>query len=308
MLRRDLRLEWVVSFLAVLDTGSFSAAAEATHRSQPRVSTYVGALERAAGLPLFDRSTRPVTVTEAGRELAGHLRNILGELEAADAAMAALRDGTRGLVTLGSFPSPSAAFVPAVLERFAVTNPGIEVRLVERSTLELDAAHAAGELDFYLRPVAPPPHPEPSGRAPLWSESLVVAHPHEHPLARLPEPLRVRDITDHPLIVIGRRGSRECGPEVSALFHAQGLEARPRQATTQPQTLFALVKAGLGVGVLNALAASICTTAGLAVRQLDSGAHRRRVAVFWDNGRPMSTAARTLFDAVLSAPLPPECE
>lgn len=50
-----LRLEWLVSFLAVVESGGFGAAAEETHRSQPRVSSHVAALERTVGVLLFDR-------------------------------------------------------------------------------------------------------------------------------------------------------------------------------------------------------------------------------------------------------------
>ncbi|MFI7500737.1 LysR family transcriptional regulator [Streptomyces sp. NPDC049687] len=77
VLRSDVRLEWFVSFLAVVDTGSFGAAAEATHRSQPRVSMHVAALEREAGVALFDRRKRPVALTDAGAALAEHARRIV---------------------------------------------------------------------------------------------------------------------------------------------------------------------------------------------------------------------------------------
>ncbi|MCP3802243.1 LysR family transcriptional regulator [Allokutzneria sp. A3M-2-11 16] len=308
MLRRDLRVEWFVSFLAVVDTGGFSAAAEVLHRSQSRVSTYVAALEREVGLPLFDRSTRPVRVTEAGQALAAHARAVLRELDLADAAMAAHRHGERGLVTIGSFPSPSAAFVPALIERISSASPGIEIVLVERSTLELDQAFAAGELDLYLRSTVPAPEPVPSGSRFLWSEPLVVAHPPEHPLAALPEPLSATAVAEYPVLVIGRKDTKECGVEASALFAAHGLDLTPVQAATQPQTLLAMVRAGLGVGVLNALAATICNTEGLSVRTLDTTEHRRRVAVYWDAERPMSPAARTVLAAVIAAKPPEGCD
>ncbi|MCF2436179.1 LysR family transcriptional regulator [Streptomyces thinghirensis] len=121
------------------------------HRSQPRVSVHVAALERAAGVPLFDRDQRPVALTDAGAVLAEH---------AHDAAPAVRRGGpdgrapgaARGIVTLGSFPSASAAFVPQLLERMARTRPAIKVVLVERPTLELDGALAGAR---WTSPCAP---------------------------------------------------------------------------------------------------------------------------------------------------------
>lgn len=65
VLRIDVRLEWFVSSLAVVDTDGFGAAAETTHRSQLRVSMHVAALEREAGVTLCDRRERPVALTAA---------------------------------------------------------------------------------------------------------------------------------------------------------------------------------------------------------------------------------------------------
>lgn len=308
MLRPDVRLEWFVSFLAVIDTGSFIGAAEATHRSQPRVSMHVASLEREAGVPLFNRRKRPVELTDAGAALAEHARSILSELESAEAAMAPRRGGARGVVTLGSHPSASAAFVPPVLEESAGANPEVKVVLLERSTLELDEALVNGEVDIYLRPMAPPPAVPSVRSRPLWREPLVVIHPPGHPLAEFPEPLAITDMSAHPLITIGRLEAPEAvGFESYKIFRERGYELDPVQATNQPQTLMALVRQGLGVGVTNGLAAHISDTSGLHVRTLE-GRCGRRVAVHWDASRPLTPAARHLFGRILAAPLPPGTE
>ncbi|WP_219416125.1 LysR family transcriptional regulator [Pseudonocardia nigra] len=308
MLRTDVRLEWFVSFLAVVDTGSFVAAAESTHRSQPRVSMHVAALERGVGVPLFNRRKRPVELTDAGVALAVHARAILDELDATEAAMAAWRGGTRGVVTLGSHPSASAAFVPAVLQQAAAASPDVRVVLVERSTLELDEALAAGEVDLCLRPMSPPPaRPSVHGH-PLWQEPLVVLHPPDHPLARLPEPLSVAAVAEHPLLSIGRLAAPETGEfESYRLFRERGYELEPVQATNQPQTLMAMARHGLGVGVTNWLAAHVADTSGLQVRRLEGGCGRR-VAVFWDSARVLTAASRSLLKEIMNLPRPPGTE
>lgn len=304
MLRPEVRLEWFVSFLGVIDTGSFSAAAEAVHRSQPRVSTHVAALEREAGVPLFDRSKRPVRLTEAGEVLAGHARAILYRLGTAEEAMATRRDSARGVVTLGSYPSASAAFVPGLLEHLAVTRPAIKVVLVERSTLELDSALSHGEIDIYLRPMAPPAGDTVRLRA-LWQESLAVVLPLGHPLDELPDPLPVAAVAAYPLITIGRLGSPDVpGFETYKVFREHGFEPRAVQATNQPQTLVSLVRSRLGVGVTNHLAVSTADTRGVTVRRLDAPCGRR-VAVHWDANRPLIPAARTLLREIIEAPNPP---
>jgi DNA-binding transcriptional LysR family regulator len=304
MLRADMRLEWLVSFLAVVETGSFVAAAEVTHRSQPRISMHVAALERGVGLPLFNRRKRPVELTEAGKALSDHARTILHEVESAEAAMAAWRGGARGVVTLGSHPSASAAFVPLVLREAARTSPDVRVVLVERSTLELDDALATGEVDICIRPMSPPPSRSTVRHHTLWSEPLVALHPPGHPLADLPEPLPVDAVAEHPLLSIGRLDAPETGEfESYRLFRERGYELEPVQATNQPQTLMSLVRHGLGVGVTNSLAARVADTTGVCVRRLEGGTGRR-VAVYWDSARLLTAAARTLLQQITQQPRP----
>ncbi|AUH45017.1 LysR family transcriptional regulator [Streptomyces sp. CMB-StM0423] len=304
MLNPDVRLEWFVSFLAVIETGSFVAAAESTKRSQPRVSMHVAALEREIGLPLFDRRKRPVELTEAGVVLADHAHEILRALESAEAAMAPWRSGARGVVTLGSYPSASAAFVPALLQGLARTSPEVRVVLVERSTLELDDALTSGAVDVYLRPMSPPPSSASVRSRLLWGESLVAIHPSEHPLAEVPDPLSVDAVAEHPIVSIGRLDAPETPDfETYRTFRDNGHEIEPVQATNQPQTLVSMVRQGIGVGVTNSLAAQVADVDGVRVRRL-KGAPERRVAVCWDSSRPLTPSARTLLRAIVRARIP----
>ena len=264
---------------------------------------HVASLEREAGVPLFDRSKRPVRLTEPGAVLAEHAREILRSLGCAEEAMASRRGSARGVVTLGSYPSASAAFVPRLLDHLASSRPAIKVVLLERSTLELDFAAASGEVDIYLRPMAPPAGSSIECRG-LWKEPLCVVHPPRHPLSRLPDPLPVAAVAAHPLISIGRLNSPEAmGFETWKMFRDLGLEPDAVQATNQPQTLVSLVRHGLGVGVTNSLAVTTADTRDVLVRPLDSRCGRR-VGVHWDFTRALTPAARTLLREILVSPAP----
>lgn len=304
MLDTDIRLEWFVSFLAVVETGSFVAAADSTRRSQPRVSQHVAALEREIGQPLFDRKKRPVRLTEAGGALAVQARNVLRAMEEAESAMAPWRGGTRGIVSLGSYPSASAAFVPGLLQALSVSDPDIKVVLTEHATLELDDALAGGGIDLYLRPMTPRPSSPSVVSRPLWAEPLVVVHAEDHPLAELPDPVPLTAVAEHPIVTIGRLDAPETAEfESYQVFQEHGLVIDPVQATNQPQTLVSLVARGIGVGVTNWLAAWSADTTGVRVRPLE-GTPRRRVAVCWDSTRALTPAARRILQAVSEAPRP----
>ncbi len=304
MLKSNVRLEWFVSFLGVVDTGSFIGAAEATHRSQPRISMHVAALEREVGLPLLDRRKRPVEVTKAGATIATHARAVLRELELAEAELAPWRGGARGIVTLGCYPSVSAGFVPGLLQSVAESIPDVKVVLVERATLELDHDLTTGEVDICLRPMSPPPAAPSVVGQPLWREPMVVLHPPGHPLDDVPDPLPVSVIAAYPLITIGRLGDAQTAEfEANRLFKGLGYELDPLYATNQPQTLVSLVRQGLGVGLTNSLAVHIADSTGVRIRSIDTECGRR-VAVYRDLSRPLHPAARSLLHKVTSMPRP----
>lgn len=305
MLDTDIRLEWFVSFLAVIDTGSFVAAAETTRSSQPRVSQHVAALEREVGQPLFDRKKRPVRLTEAGAALAVQARNVLRALEEAESAMAPWRGGTRGIVTLGSYPSASAAFVPGLLKCLAVSDPDVRIVLVEQATLELDDALTSGEIDLYLRPMSPRPASDSVANLQLWSEPLVALHADDHPLSEASDPVPLELVAEHPIVSIGRLDAPETAEfESYQVFHDRGLSVDTVQATNQPQTLVSMVAQGIGVGVTNWLAARTADTTGVRIRHLE-GPPKRRVAVCWDSTRPLTPAARGILRAVTEQRTPP---
>lgn len=305
MLNPHLRLEWLASFIAVVEHGGFGAAAEAGHRSQPRVSAHIGSLERAVGVTLVDRRARPVALTDAGRALLIHARGILRAVEAAETDLRSWHSGERGVVNLGVHPSAGAAFVPQVLARLAEEAPNIAVSLLERSTLELDEAIQARDIDLYLRPMAPTP----SGDSvvvtrPLWREDLVVVLPECHELAREDGPVSVAEVVTHPLIAIGRLGSPVPPSfETYDFFRAQGHGLEPVQATNLPETLVSMVRARLGLGVTNRLAVQHCDNRGVRLRRLAGDGHRV-VAACWLGNETLSPAARTLLEIMIRTPVP----
>ncbi|GAA3466397.1 LysR family transcriptional regulator [Nonomuraea roseola] len=304
MLINDVRPEWLVSFLAIVDSGSFSAAAATTHRSQPRVSTHVAALERAVGLQLLDRRRRPVALTDAGRAFAAHAREVVAAIQRCEGEMDKFREASRGLVTLGCYPSASALFLPKLLIEFQRRHPGVQVVLVEESTLELGADLLSGSVDIAVRPVMPVLPEGSTERVLLWEEPLVAVIPERHPLANHPGDLSLEILTREPLITIGRSDLPESGNlETYAAFSQVGHDIEPVLMTNQPQTLIAMVRTGLGIGVTNLLAGHCSDTNGVRLRRL-AGAAPRQVAVHWPADRPLSTASRLMLDALSREPLP----
>jgi len=290
--------DWLESFIAVVDHGGFSAAAEAVHRSQSRVSAHIAALEQALGTVLFDRRHRPIGLTDTGAAYLPLARRAVASLDAGIAEIEAVLGVTRGRVALGSYPSASAAFLPDVLRSFHDAFPGVRVELTELPTAGLADLIGAGRLDLALRPLAPARSAEELRLTfhPLWRESLVAVLPHDHELADAVGPLPLARLAAYPLITIG--GRRDSAHETHIALRDASLQPRIAWQTDQPQTLVNFVRAGLGVGFTNTLAMQIADTAGLVIRETTGSAHGRTVGVVHDADRHLSNAARALLSHI----------
>jgi DNA-binding transcriptional LysR family regulator len=136
------------AFHAVAEKRSFSAAALALGYAQSVVSHHVAALERELGLTLVNRSTRPVSVTDAGARLLWHTDAVLGHVTAAEDELRAIAGLQSGTLRVGAFLSACNSFVPPALARFEAAYPGVEIVLEQAEEPEALRRLRSGELDL----------------------------------------------------------------------------------------------------------------------------------------------------------------
>lgn len=301
-----MELRWLTTFVTVVDERGFANAAAALYCSQPTVSGQIADLERELSTRLFVRDRRPVQLTQAGEVFLVHARSVLAEIEAARTSVSDIVGLTKGNIRLGAYPSATAGYIPELLHRFAERYPGIRIQLTELGGAFLHQAALDGEVELFLRQTMPPVDATLFAHAVLWQEDFkVVVHP-DHPLGRRRSPVPPSVLLEHPLITTGK-------------YHPDSLMAHPfwrslgqrptvSYEVSQPQSLIALVRAGMGVGVTTALALRVSETAGLKVRAIDSSDAVREVALYHPCRRPLSPAASALAQFIRhEAPLPPDC-
>ena len=298
-----VELDWLQTFLAVLDRGGFTAASEQVHRSQSRVSAHVAALERELGVTLIDRSRRPARVTHAGEVLAGHAREILAAVGSARSAVGAARGLDEGRLTLLTTPCLGAAFLPGPLSRLAAARPEIRFTVLEDGRPDVERRFLDEGVAFAVLPtLAAPAAPGLQERV-LWHEPVCVLVPAAHPLATRPGPVPLRDLVCEPLVVIGAPG--EGVPEVVDLLARHGEVVIPTATADCPATVAALVRAGIGVGILTGVAAHGAHVEGETVLlPLAEPGMVRRVSAYWYEALPGTELGRELLREVLAAPTP----
>src|SRR3990170_292814 len=110
-----MELRHLTYFVAAAERLNFSRAAEELHVAQPAISQQIHALERELGVPLFERVGKRVSLTEAGKALLPHARQILSAVEAARNEVAEHGSLARGRASLGAPPTVSAHMLPSRL-------------------------------------------------------------------------------------------------------------------------------------------------------------------------------------------------
>ena len=295
-----MQVEWIVSFVAVVDHGGFAAAAEAIFRAQSRVSAHVGALERELGVQLFDRRARPVALTASGAAFLSYARATLTQLDLGRNAVAEVNGLVRGQLAVAAHPSAAATFLPRVIRAFGERYPGIHVELVEEF-VHVDDVLLTGRVQFGLRPLYPSTRDGRLRRVALWREPMrVVVYP-SHPLARRGGPVEAADLGEYDLIVPGHSFGET---EAFQLLTQRNIAPKVSYLTNIPQTLVALVRNDLGVGFTNDLAMRSCDTEGVIVLPLADDNLVREVSAVFEASHATTVTMHPFWKALLSTRLP----
>ncbi|PVZ12070.1 LysR family transcriptional regulator [Actinomycetospora cinnamomea] len=141
-------------FVAVVDEGSFTRAADQLFVTQPGLSQQIATLEKELGGSLFSRLPRSVSLTPTGRALLPHARAAVTAAERGRAAARAVTGSEGGELRIACVHSVSLGLLPGVLRVWRAENPDVTVRLYEhRHGDALSAAVAAGQADVGVGPV-----------------------------------------------------------------------------------------------------------------------------------------------------------
>lgn len=150
MARINFGLDELMGFLSVADKLNFKAAAEDLFITQPALSRRIERLESALGSRLFERTTRRVSLTAAGRQFLPHVSSAIEELEMAAQGLSAIAIQRSGLVTVSCIPSLAGEWLPKVLKTFGVDFPNVRIRMIDESAGGVLDSVVTGIADFGL--------------------------------------------------------------------------------------------------------------------------------------------------------------
>jgi DNA-binding transcriptional LysR family regulator len=242
----------------VARAGSFAGAAAALHHTPSAVSQQIAALERGAGIMLVERSTRGVTLTDAGRALLAAADAIHAELQLAAQRLRALAAGGPQALTVVTFPSAGEPLLaPALTAMTAEAGFRVEVTVIEAEPDEALSSVRDGRADFalvYHFHTAQPPHGWPAAAGPgtyipLVADPLRLLVPAGHPLAGRPA-VSLADVAGDRWI----QGWGDVGDVTDMLAALSGFRPHVACRSSDYRFMSALVGAGVGVSLVPSLA------------------------------------------------------
>ncbi len=147
-----MRLRQLRFLVAVVEEGSFTAAATRVHATQPGVSAQIKLLEESLNTKLFERSAAGVVPTATGKLVYQRATRVLRETTAIVSDVNALQGTVTGTVSAGLMPTTTRSVAASVLKTFATRYPNIEVKIEEAYSAQLSEGVRTGRLDFAVVP------------------------------------------------------------------------------------------------------------------------------------------------------------
>ncbi len=238
-------------FCAVAEELHFGRAATRLHMAQPPLSQQIRLLEEQLGLPLFERTTRKVSLTAAGRELYVEALRVLAEYDRFEQRVKEVKSGTRGTLRIGFVDSASYDTMPRLLKAYRSRWPTVEYELRSMSSDEQIAALNQNRIDLGLSRTAGShagAHDSIEALV-LQRERLAVAVPADNPLAD-EETAALAQLDGATFIGFDREVSPSLHRELAGLLKGRGIDYEPVIEATEYATILGLVASGQGIALI----------------------------------------------------------
>lgn len=241
-------------FLAVATELNFSRAAKRLNMTQPPLSRQIQLLEHQLGVELFDRTTRSVVLTAAGRRFFIEAQDLLQRAHVAMLNAQKMSQGNIGSVNISFVASAVYAFLPMVVARGKERYPHIDISLKEMTTGEQFEALRLRQSDIGL--VRAPSALTGVSSEILVSEPFVLAVPRQHELATLLD-ITIAHLDKQPFIMYALSAWQPFYELLTGMFRSNNIQPDYVQYIGSTLTILSLVNAGMGMAFVPESAARI---------------------------------------------------
>ena len=278
------------AFLALAHAHHFTRAAEKCHLSQSAFSQKIARIEQTAGVALFERSTRHVTLTPEGEVFAQEVTRIQQDLQHAVSHLNELATRRVGKVAVAALPSVAAVWMPRVISRYRAANPNIRIELFDTLAEGGFALLREGRVDMFIAAGADVREFDVTE---LRNEPFHLVCRPSHGFAGK-RSVSLAQLKGEEVIHLARSSS------VRQHLEAAGATAQPNALEVEHlATVAALVAQGLGVSIVPELALFHFERAGLVSVPVRDRHLRRPIILARRKGKALSVAAKAMVEEIL---------
>jgi DNA-binding transcriptional LysR family regulator len=286
-----MEMHQVRYFVALSETLNFTRAAERCNVTQPSLTRAIKLLEDELGGPLFNRERNQTHLSELGRLMEPHLREVLEQARSARTRAQSFFALRHPRLKLGVARGVTLAPLDDTLKHFVAAYPDAEIAMHDERPTALREALVRGDYELVVLPQRPHELDE-LHYYPLGEDRLHAILPETHPLAARTE-IELAELALEPLVCgdgcpfweAAERALRDAGNTVE-----------PKAVTARAEWLFALVAAGVGIGVA---ARHADLPAGLGYRPIAGAALAREINLATKRGRLYSPPVKAFVDLAL---------
>jgi DNA-binding transcriptional LysR family regulator len=285
-------LRQIEAFIAVAEAHSFTVAASRLGLTAQAVSQLIAELEAILGFRLFDRTTRKVALSSAGRDFLGSASTLLRHVRAADSAADDVRNRATGVVRVGAPLVLASTALPMAMREFQRIKPKVVVRLRDVPVDHLIDRVANGDVDFAI---GPDRHTGEAVTAlPLFDSAWVLWCAPSHPLARKRRAVRWSELADVAIVSAGRDHEHSVAQMHQDL--PAGARVTPVDVVDNISTALGIAAQGLAVTLAPAYVGVMAKPAGLIMRRVVQPESVRKVCLYSPAVRGLSPAAAGFAD------------
>ncbi len=282
------------AFVGVATLGSFARAADALNVTSPALTRRLNNLEAQLGVLLLERTTRSVSLTQAGASFLPRAQHLLDELSTTLNEISATGQAQRGTVTLACVPTVGVQFLPALLREYSRRHPDNRVRILDHTSWGVAEAVHKREAEFGIN-IADAQFSELES-TPILKDRFALICRRDHPLARRSQ-LKWEELRGHALIVPGGGSSNR--PVLDAALGPLNIQLPALYEVQRSATAVGMVAEGLGAAIVPQLSIQPGAYPQLRLIALTAPVVERSFVVLRRKGSVLSPAAQTLFDQIL---------
>lgn len=281
------------ALVTVAELQSFAAASQRLGLTSSAVSQLVAELESVLGFRVFDRSTRKVSLSGAGREYIALAQSVLRHLQLAESAAADVRNRAAGVVRIGAPQVLAASVLPRMVRDFTTRRPKVVIRIRDTPVDHLVDTVASGDVDFSVGPDRP--HGAEVSREAVLASPWVLWCAPEHPLAAR-KSLKWADLRDTALVSAGRDHERSVAQ--MRLSVPEGERIRPVDVVDNVTTALGMAAEGIAATLAPAYVAVLAEKFGLVLRRVTDPETIRQICVYRPTARAVTPAAEAFGEFV----------